>query len=475
MLPVEPAFKIFTDRKGEPLENGYVWFGLPDENPITSSVTVYWDAAGTQPAVQPLRTQNGYIVRSGTPANVFFNGTYSQLVQDSKGRQVYYEPNSTNFSQATFLQTVINNLANESDPASGAAMIGRNAQIVDSFAELRTLLKTSPSKYAQVDGPGGEYGDYYLDLADVTTADDGWFTIVAADGGRWKRLRLIWQKTTGGADNPTVQIARNTSHSGGAPGTVVNALNVSTTIGAGVTNFEWAFLSQMDNSAAAGENVAVYGQAKKRGDGSTWAGCFEIQDINTDDPAVGSCIGLELACSANGGDTGFQRNGVHVAMGKLLPGGSTCEWGNGFRATAGADSRFGNAFGNEGSFRLAAFNSSGDASGFPGSATFKDTGKANYGIDLSAATYSSFAIRLAAGQSIAFDNAGSVRLREVGGNLQLEGGGGMVISTGTFQMNNSFAVPSAGNVFGSAGAATGNFLRIFVDGVPFKIELRANA
>jgi hypothetical protein len=67
----------------------------PDQ---TAPVTVYWDAAGTIPAAQPLRTVNGYIMRGGTPANVFFDGVLlragaglapAPTLQD-KNRSVFY-------------------------------------------------------------------------------------------------------------------------------------------------------------------------------------------------------------------------------------------------------------------------------------------------------------------------------------------------------------------------------------------------
>lgn len=81
-------------------------------------------------------------------------------------------------------------LANEALVSQGAAMIGRGAQVVSSIAALRTLLKSSPSKNAfatgyRTAGDGGG-GPYSLDLADVTSADNGGTVIVAADGGRWK-------------------------------------------------------------------------------------------------------------------------------------------------------------------------------------------------------------------------------------------------------------------------------------------------
>jgi hypothetical protein len=122
MLPVEQPFKTYTDLDGHPLDNGYVYFGQPNQNPITAPVTVYWDAAGTQPAAQPLRTENGYVVRvrGGTPANVFFDAAYSELVQDKHGRQVFYARTSDDFSIATTVLSFIANLA----ASTGASLIG---------------------------------------------------------------------------------------------------------------------------------------------------------------------------------------------------------------------------------------------------------------------------------------------------------------------------------------------------------------
>ena len=101
MLPAETPFKIYTSLDGKPLNNGFVYIGEVDQNPITAPVTVYWDAAGLVPALQPLRTMGGYIVRAGTPANVYVDESYSVLVQDARHRQVYYAPDSSDFSPST--------------------------------------------------------------------------------------------------------------------------------------------------------------------------------------------------------------------------------------------------------------------------------------------------------------------------------------------------------------------------------------
>ena len=131
MLPVEQSFKPFSGIDGKPLSNGAVYFGLPNQDPIAHPVTVFWEAAGTLPALQPLRTVNGYIVNeSGSAANVFCDGPYSQLVQDSKGRQVFYARTSDEFSIGTKISSFLSSVAG----ATGATLIGFAA----SFAGAKT-------------------------------------------------------------------------------------------------------------------------------------------------------------------------------------------------------------------------------------------------------------------------------------------------------------------------------------------------
>lgn len=120
MLPIESAYKLYVDLDGKPLDSGYLYFGQPNQNPINAPVTVYWDAAGTQPALQPLRTEDGYIVRNGTPANVYYSAAYSQLVLDKKRRQVYYAPTSDDYSIVSVVLNFIASLAT----SAGSSLIG---------------------------------------------------------------------------------------------------------------------------------------------------------------------------------------------------------------------------------------------------------------------------------------------------------------------------------------------------------------
>jgi hypothetical protein len=98
-LSIQVPFPVFQDRDGQPLDNGYVWIGTANLNPITNPVVAYYDAVLTIPAVQPLRTLNGYISRAGTPAQIYVDGVnFSILVQDSKGSMVYNFPDGTGIS-----------------------------------------------------------------------------------------------------------------------------------------------------------------------------------------------------------------------------------------------------------------------------------------------------------------------------------------------------------------------------------------
>ena len=89
MQPIQQPFSQYSDLNGTPLQNGQIFIGVENQNPETNPLVVYWDAAGTQPAAQPLTTLNGYVSRDGTPANIFTNAAFSITVRNKKGCIVY--------------------------------------------------------------------------------------------------------------------------------------------------------------------------------------------------------------------------------------------------------------------------------------------------------------------------------------------------------------------------------------------------
>lgn len=116
---IQPPFPTFSEADGSPLEAGYIWIGTANLNPITNPISVYWDVDLTLPAAQPIRTQGGYPVNSGTPARLYVNSNFSIQVQNSKGSVVYNAPDGAadrfSAAQISFIQ-------------AGAGAVARTAQ-----------------------------------------------------------------------------------------------------------------------------------------------------------------------------------------------------------------------------------------------------------------------------------------------------------------------------------------------------------
>lgn len=100
-IEVNPPFPIFSDIDGQPLENGYIWIGTVNLNPQTNPINVYWDAALTIQATQPIRTLAGYPSNSGTPARFFVNADYSIRVMNRNGSTIYSSLNGNAVGSGT--------------------------------------------------------------------------------------------------------------------------------------------------------------------------------------------------------------------------------------------------------------------------------------------------------------------------------------------------------------------------------------
>jgi hypothetical protein len=92
LTQLAPPYPIFTDKNGDPLDNGYLYFGVVNQNPETNPIQVYWDSALTQPAAQPIRTINGYPSRNGSTAAIYANAQFSVTVRNKRNELVIYSP-----------------------------------------------------------------------------------------------------------------------------------------------------------------------------------------------------------------------------------------------------------------------------------------------------------------------------------------------------------------------------------------------
>ncbi len=103
----------------------------------------------------------------------------------------------------------------------------------------------------------------------------------------------------------------------GGAGTLNPALYTHVTTNANARSLEWANLTILNNNSNYGSNVAVYGQANKRGAGPTWAGVFEAQDTS----GTGALWGLEIDAFTRGPSRfdeigGGDRIGLGIVLGR---------------------------------------------------------------------------------------------------------------------------------------------------------------
>lgn len=92
LTQIAAPYPIFTDTDGTPLDDGYLYIGEVSKNPETNPIAVYWDPDFKFPAAQPIRTNNGYPWRMGTPALLYADSQFSITVRNKKRDLVLYAP-----------------------------------------------------------------------------------------------------------------------------------------------------------------------------------------------------------------------------------------------------------------------------------------------------------------------------------------------------------------------------------------------
>lgn len=158
---INSPYPVFFDTDGTPLENGFIYIGTANQNPVTSPINVYWDEALTQPAAQPIRTLNGYAARNGTPSQLYTDSTnFSMLVRNRKESQVYYIQDATvsiSSSQISFLQYgtgAVSRTAQEKmrDTVSAKDFGAVGDGVTDDTAAFQALEATYEGEYVNLNG-----------------------------------------------------------------------------------------------------------------------------------------------------------------------------------------------------------------------------------------------------------------------------------------------------------------------------------
>ena len=136
-MQVTSPYQHFFDSNGSPLDNGYIYIGTAGLDPETNPQAAYFDKELTIPALQPIRTLNGYPVSAGAPAVIYTaQDSFSITVRNSAGvlmhsslgvfNQYLYD-NTTSGLAATNVQDAIDEVVTSIDsrlPKTGGTMTG---------------------------------------------------------------------------------------------------------------------------------------------------------------------------------------------------------------------------------------------------------------------------------------------------------------------------------------------------------------
>ena len=80
----------FTDKSGDPLDNGSIYLGTTGLDARTNPITAYRDSALTIPWAQPIRTVAGYPAYQGAPSAIYIAGNdCSMTILQNDGQVVF--------------------------------------------------------------------------------------------------------------------------------------------------------------------------------------------------------------------------------------------------------------------------------------------------------------------------------------------------------------------------------------------------
>ncbi len=277
----------------------------------------------------------------------------------------------------------------------------------------------------------------------------------------------------------TFFVARTADYVGGKSGWVNSAGRFVTTVTANAESFEWALTGIVNNSAAKGQNVGVYGQgnALTPTTGPTWGGTFEAHDKSGTSRAAAT-IGMEVDVWATGADTNRNRIGVNVVTGNV-DGGTSEAWAalyvSSINGTISGSYKNGLFIGNQQAPNLSVMNAVNIYCN--GTTGVWDRGAKTVGF-YAAGDYSGSAFRMKTGAKLSYTDTDSVSSRYDGAFISQNAplkitsfASGYVMQSGVVDIRDDGIINlNKQKVMPSAGAASG-FVYIEIGGVRKKIQL----
>jgi hypothetical protein len=197
---IAAPFPIFTDVDGNPLEAGYIYIGVANQNPETNPISVYWDSAMLYPSAQPIRTSGGYPVRNGTPARLYVASDYSITVRNKNASFIYSSATSTEVISDALIASLSASKLLDTLGYSGATQFSQD-QFNDDYVSAFRFM-TADQIAAVKAGTTNEDLTAAVSLAVATGKR------VYLPGGTWKFNLVINNKTIIFGDGSTKTIVK---------------------------------------------------------------------------------------------------------------------------------------------------------------------------------------------------------------------------------------------------------------------------
>lgn len=139
---VSTPFPIYNDTDGTPLDAGFIFVGQKGKNPIASPIAIFYDAALTMPAENPLRTRNGYVVKNGAPREVFTADPIVSILVQNKQKVDIWNAAFINLNPGITPEAVVDPVTGDSQADINATILkkGENLEDLPNKDEARTNL-----------------------------------------------------------------------------------------------------------------------------------------------------------------------------------------------------------------------------------------------------------------------------------------------------------------------------------------------
>lgn len=141
-VEINPPFEVFTDVDGNPLEDGYIFIGLPSVDPESNPASVFFDSALSVPAAQPIRTKGGYPSNAGAPSRLYVGiPSYSFRLKNKNSFTIY----SDLFLSNPYIGGTLQDALNEAPPVTiaSAASVAIGAAAANTINVSGTVTITS--------------------------------------------------------------------------------------------------------------------------------------------------------------------------------------------------------------------------------------------------------------------------------------------------------------------------------------------